>query len=72
MSTTEVVLPTKYYLHSRGDKLVLVGNVRELGFWCPANAPFSTQTSGENHLVKTELSKGSTIQLKWVVMNKGK
>ena len=72
MSTTEVVFTTKYYLHSRDDKLVLVGNVRELGFWCPANAPFSTQTSGENHSVKTEISHGSTIQFKWVVMNKGK
>ena len=72
MPTITVEFTTKYYLHSRDDKLVFVGNVRELGYWCPANAPLSTNTSGENNSVKTELSLGSTIEFKWVVVNESK
>ena len=72
MSTIEVDFTTKYFLRRRGDKLVLVGNVRELGFWCPANAPFSTQTSDGNHSLKTDLDRGSMIEFKWAVVNESK
>ena len=72
MSTIEVEFTTRYNLQHQDDKLVLVGNVSELGFWCPANAPSSRQISGGNHSVKTNLSRGSTIEFKWVVVNKGK
>lgn len=70
MATAEVEFTTQYFLRDCEDKLVLVGNARELGYWRPAIAPASTVREG-NHYLLVKLPCGATVEFKWVVLNKG-